>query len=215
MKTHKFATLLTAALLTVTLQFVPTASAVEPGHDHGGHAHGELVAYRLADWHEMHFDDPMKAAQHLKAVRDLGCEAKQSNHGGHIDIVYRCPEWRQAPVQSHELAAQWLGWLKASGFDTHHPHVSETFTRGGETIEIRLADWKAVHMEGPMAGQSRDFTTALQDLGCEVRQQNHGGHTDLAYRCPIWTTLHMPNHETAETWQTWLRSHGFETKHSH
>lgn len=184
-------------------------------HDHDGHSHGEVVAYRLADWKEMHFDDPMKAAQHLKAVRDLGCEAKQESHSGHIDIVYRCPQWKQAPVQTHKLAEQWLGWLKAAGFDTHHPHVHETFLHGDEVIEIRLADWKTAHMDGPMVAQVKDFTTTLQDMGCEVRRDSHGDHVDLAFRCPIWVTLHVPNHDAAEKWQTWLRSHGFETKHAH
>lgn len=194
-----------------------SATAEDHGHshDHDGHSHGEVVAYRLADWKEMHFDDPMKAAQHLKAVRDLGCEAKQTEHGGHIDIVYRCPQWRQAPVQSHKLAEQWLGWLKRSGFDTHHPHVNETFLHGDEVIEIRLADWKTAHLEGPMAAQAKDFATTLQDMGCEVRSENHGDHVDMTFRCPIWVTLHVPNHDAAEKWQTWLRGHGFETKHAH
>lgn len=217
MKLWNLTTTLIAALLLGTASLPALDAAEDHGHshDHAGHGHGEMVAYRLAEWHEMHFDDPAKAAQHLKAVQDLGCEARQANHGGHIDIVYRCPTWRQVPVQTHALAEQWLGWLKGSGFDTHHPHVSEAFLHGDEVIEIRLTNWKSAHMEGPMLAQSKEFATALQDLGCEVRSENHGNHLDLAFRCPVWVTLHVPNHEAAEQWQTWLRGHGFETKHAH
>lgn len=206
-----------ALLWGVSAAPAPVAAQQPHGHSHDGdgHDHGEVVAYRLADWKEMHFEDPMKAAQHLKAVKDLGCEARQENHGGHIDVVYRCPQWRQTPVQNHKLAEQWLGWLKGAGFDTHHPDVHENFLHGDEEIEIRLSEWKTAHMEGPMAAQAKEFTTTLRDMGCEVRSETHGGHVDLAFRCPIWVTLHVPNHDAAEKWQTWLRSHGFETRHAH
>lgn len=217
MKRIHFTWILTTLLAFGTGAVSPAISAEEHGHshDHDGHAHGELVAYRLADWTEMHFDDPMKAAQHLKAVQDLGCEAHQANHRGHVDVVYRCPEWRQVPVQTHKLAEQWLGWLKGAGFDTHHPDVHENFLHGDEVLEIRLTDWKKAHLEGPMAAQARDFATTLKNLGCDVRSESHGDHVDLAYRCPIWVTLHVANHADAERWQGWLKGQGFETKHTH
>jgi hypothetical protein len=184
-------------------------------HDHAGHSHGEIVAYRAAEWKTMHFEDPALAAQHLKAVQDLGCEAKQDNHNGHIDVTYRCPTWRQVPVQTHKLAEQWLVWMKGAGFDVHHPHVDEQFLHGDEVVEIRLSEWKQAHLEGQTAAQAGEFSQTLQKLGCEVRSQNHGDHIDLAFRCPIWVAVHVPNHDAAQQWQTWLKSHGFETKHSH
>ena len=59
------------------------------GADHAGHDHAEVVAFQLTEWHEQHFDDAQKAAQHFKAIKYLGCEVKQSQHDGHTDVVYR------------------------------------------------------------------------------------------------------------------------------
>ncbi len=68
----------------------------------------------------MHFEDAAKAHQHLDMVTKLGCEVKQVSTPGHIDLSYRCPNWKSMEVKTHALAEQWLGWLKGSGFDVSH-----------------------------------------------------------------------------------------------
>lgn len=85
-------------------------------------AGGEQVEYRLTAWKTMHFEDSQKGATHLKVVQDLGCEAKQESHAGHIDVSYRCQNWMKMTVASHEAAHQWEKWLKAAGFETKHTH---------------------------------------------------------------------------------------------
>src|SRR5690606_34141223 len=85
----------------------------------------EAIAYRLSDWHEMHFEDPVKAEQHLAAVRKLGCEVRQDAHDGHVDVVYRSARWQALEVASDELAHQWEDWLKGSGFETLHGHAAD------------------------------------------------------------------------------------------
>ncbi len=82
----------------------------------------EVVEYRLTDWKTMHFHDVNKGRQHIEAVKKLGCEVKQSNHGDHLDVSYRCKDWKKMTVASHDLAHKWEDWLKASGFETKHAH---------------------------------------------------------------------------------------------
>ena len=183
-------------------------------HEHEGHDHAEAVAYQLADWHEMEFANADKAAQHLKAVKELGCEAKQVSHDGHIDIVYRCPEWKRISIENHKLAEQWSGWLKGSGFDIHHGHVDESLLDGDETVQLRLVEWKTVHLEGEQLKTGKAMVESLEKIGCGIKNETHDDHADIAYRCPVWTTIHAADHASAEKLLAWLKKNGFETKHA-
>jgi hypothetical protein len=185
------------------------------GHDHADHDHAEVIAFRLVDWHEQHFEDAQKAALHLQAIQKLGCEVKQARHNGHVDVIYRCTNWKEQTYQTHALAEQWGGWLKGAGFDTHHAHVDEEFLHGDETVQLRLVDWKTAHLTGPQVQASKAFATSLQNVGCAVKNAAHGDHADISYRCPTWVTIHVADHAAAEEWQAWLKGHGFETKHTH
>lgn len=203
-----------AALLLFSLSPILAEEEHDHSHDHKGHAHPEVVAYQLADWHEMHFDDAKKATEHMQTVKGMGCEVKETKHDGHIDIVYRCVAWKEKKFGTHKLADQWIGWMKASGFDTHHAHVSETFQHGNETLQLRLMDWKTSHLTGPDVQTAKEFATSLRDVGCSVKSHAHDDHADVSYRCPVWVTIHVEDHAAAEQWQGWLKGHGFETKHA-
>ncbi len=214
-----FITLSSACLVCLALTSASLLPAQEAEHDHShehaGHDHPEVVAFRLADWHEQHFEDAQKAAQHFKAIEKLGCEVKQGKHDGHFDVIYRCPTWKDMKVADHKLADQWGGWLKGSGFDTHHVHVDESFMHGDETVQLRLVNWKTVHLTGPQMKDSKSFVQSLQKMGCAVKNDSHGDHSDISYRCPTWVTIHVADHAKADQWQGWLKEHGFETKHAH
>ena len=87
-------TLCFSATVALLLAHGPVRSlSAQDDHDHGhaheheGHDHAEVIAFQLADWHEQHFDDAQKAAQHFKAIQKLGCEVKQDNHDGHTDVI--------------------------------------------------------------------------------------------------------------------------------
>jgi len=175
---------------------------------------GEIVAYRLSQWKEMHFDDPAKAERHMRAVQKLGCEAWQESHSGHIDIVYRCADWRTTTVQTHEDAAEKLEWLRGAGFDTHHSDVHRKFRHGDHSVQLRLIEWKVAHLTDGIGGPAKELTTQLHDFGCEIRSEPHDDHIDLSYRCPIWTALHTSNGTAARKLQAQLSGYGFETKHA-
>ena len=185
------------------------------GHDHAGHDHPEVVGFQIAKWKEMHFDDAKRAQQHFETVKRLGCEAKIDSHGSHTDVVYRCPEWKSLTVKNHEESRQWERWLAASGFDVWHGHVDEALSHGKEAVDFRLVEWKKFHFESAQTRDQKQITATLKRLGCQIKEDRHGNHTDVAFRAPVWSTIRVADHATADQWMRWLKQTGFETKHSH
>lgn len=188
----------------------------------------EAIAYRLSDWKEMHYDDPGKAAQHLAAVKKLGCEASQDSHDGHTDVVYRSPQWQALEVANDELAHQWEAWLRGAGFETLHGHAEDHSdhdhaghdhdghdhgSNGTEEVAYRLTDWKTTHLEN--MDQLPQFLALMKGLGCEVQSDQHDGHADVTVRCPEWKHIEVATHEIAEGWEGWLQKSGFEVRHEH
>jgi hypothetical protein len=216
---------------------VPTATAImaiavwginsgnaQDGHDHShdGHNHTkaspvshehskETLAFRLADWKQLHFDDSTKAQQHVETVTKLGCEVKQGNHAGHIDVGYRCAEWKSIELENHDLAQQWQGWLEAAGFDVSHGHLDNGFSEGPEVVKFRLTEWKSLHGEGTPGEQT--FIDTLKKVGCDVRVAEHKGHSDIRFRAPMWRDIHVADHAAANQWTEWFKANGFETSH--
>ncbi len=189
------------------------------GHDHAGHDHEhthgkETIAFQLPQWKTMHFDDAAKAKQHADMVKKLGCEVKQGQHAGHIDLTYRCVQWKSMVVESHQLADQWSGWLKGSGFDVSHAHPDPAYAEGSESVEFRLVSWKSIHGKG--AVDDKKFVDMLSKLGCEVVESAHAGHSDIKFRATVWRAVHVADHKTADELGTWLKNNGFEVApHKH
>lgn len=77
----------------------------------------ETVRYRLENWKAKHMHDTAKADQLADTLQKLGCEVQKAAHNGHIDVKYRCPQWRQISVEAKE-AVRWEKWLKANSFQT-------------------------------------------------------------------------------------------------
>lgn len=82
----------------------------------------EVVRYQLQDWKAKHVHDASKADTIVKTLTKLGCEVKKAQHSGHVDVRYRCPQWRQLRLDSHAQAHQWEKWLKEFSFVTIHKH---------------------------------------------------------------------------------------------
>lgn len=187
------------------------------GHDHAGHGDhnhsGELLAFQLPGWKSMHFDDANKATQHAATVKKLGCEVKQDNHAGHIDVTYRCVNWKSMQVKNHQLAEHWSKWLTASGFDVSHGHTDPVYTKGTEVVEFRLVPWKQVHGDG--SSNEAAFIDQMRRLGVDVRVDKHNGHSDIKFRAPIWRDVHLASHDDADKLMVWLKQSGFEVRHEH
>lgn len=82
----------------------------------------EIVRYRAEKWQAKHIHDAKKAKTIAATLTKLGCEVKQEQHNGHLDVKYRCPKWKQMELESHEKAHQWEKWFKEYGFQTEHKH---------------------------------------------------------------------------------------------
>ncbi len=78
----------------------------------------ELVKYRLESWKAKHIHDTAKADQLADILKKLGCEVQKNAHNGHVDIKYRCPQWRQLTLEKPEEAVRWEKWLKQNLFET-------------------------------------------------------------------------------------------------
>ena len=201
---------------------------------------GEAIAYRLSKTKEMHFDNGRKAAQHLAAVRKLGCKARMDSHGGHTDVIYRSPRWQVLEVDNDKLAHQWENWLKKAGFETVHGHAADHGTRRdahgsrdhsghdhaghshtghnhgpgiAEEVSYVLPNWKTIHSRD--VAQMSELVALMKGLGCEVRTVDHGGHRDVSIRCLKRKHIEVASHRAAVGWQRWLQNKGFETRHKH
>ena len=95
-------------------------------HDHAGHSHApgksEEVAYRVTQWKSLHLDNPAQVAELTAMLQGLGCELKTTEHAGHSDLNFRCPQWKHIEVGSHEVATTWQNWLQKTGFEVKHTH---------------------------------------------------------------------------------------------
>lgn len=113
MNRRSFFTFLFAAIGLVTLQASAANAQDEPR---------EVVSFRLAAWKTQHMNDAKAAASMVETLKNIGCEARQSNHGNHIDVSYRCTTWKSIALKTHTDAHRWENWLKQRGFETQHKH---------------------------------------------------------------------------------------------
>ena len=197
---------LAAGLIAILVaETVNHASGQVPDHSQSV----ETLAFHLPTWKSMHFDDSQKATQHAETIKKLGCEVKKENHGGHIDVTFRCAEWKTINVADHVLADQWSGWLASSGFDVSHGHTDPAFAKGAEVVKFRQVKWKNLHGTG--STEETQFIEQLKKMGCEVRIEQHNCHSDISFRAPTWRNIHLHDHAAAEQWTAWLQKNGFET----
>ena len=52
----------------------------------------EIVKYRAEKWQAKHIHDDKKAKTISATLKKLGCEVKQGQHNGHIDVKYPLPQ---------------------------------------------------------------------------------------------------------------------------
>jgi len=82
----------------------------------------EILRFRLADWHNVHMSDANEVAQMISMLKMIGCQAEQHEHNGHIDVRFKCADWKTIALHNHEAAHSWQGWLNNLGFQTEHTH---------------------------------------------------------------------------------------------
>ena len=196
-----------------------------------------FIAFRTTQPKTIEFDDRDKGQTHAQALRTLGVKPQLEDHAGHLDVTYSQPRWTLLRVTSDELVHQWEGWLKKSGFQTLHGdgdehgdhdhghgtsgHQHEEHTAGdghahhhdaGEIVAFRAQQWTTSHDDGNVAA-TQDLVVICKALGCQVREETHGGHADVSFRCPDWRHVECGSHAEAESLTAWLKKLGFEVRH--
>lgn len=210
---------LVAVACSLTFVLSTTLAQQSAAQQAGGQAEeassdvGYHLAFHLPAWKTLHFNEPEKATEHIEAVKKLGCAVQKRDHAGHIDVVFRCNEWKVMLLDDADKAAGWQTWLKGFGFDTSLTKVDPVFAVGAETVDFRLGKWKRIHGNGSAA--ETEMVSNLKKMGVEVVVEDHGNHNDISFRSPTWRTIHVANHSQAEQWMSWLKQVGFETRHEH
>ena len=169
----------------------------------------KAVSFRLTQWFVIHGDGTEATQQQIAQLRNMGCEVQQQNHGNHIDIMYRCPQWKSMTVENDEQMASWYEWLQKAGFDTML--LNPPSDTPMPTVRLRLPEERKLPMRDPGQGQLMADTFSL--VGCDAELQTAEGTTELAVSCGEWMTIALPSGQAARLWKDWLDRSGFETEY--
>jgi hypothetical protein len=171
----------------------------------------KIVGYRAPDWKSVHTQSEDEAKTMVAALKKIGCEVDTANHGNHIDVKFRCAEWRSMKVKTHGLQAQWATWCESQGLETVVVNPPANTRR--PTVSFRLPTPRTVHLHDVL--KAKQIMNTLSLVGCELQTKDHNGHIDATFSCPEWTTIELTSEDSAHGWQKWLNESGFETKHTH
>ncbi|MEL7500162.1 MAG: hypothetical protein AAFN77_21360 [Planctomycetota bacterium] len=174
-------------------------------------AKAKIVGFRVTEWKTVHSESEQQAEQMISTLNKLRCEVKTENHGNHIDISYRCPEWRSMKLGTDSLVNQWVMWCGAQGMET--VIVNPPANTRKPTVQFRLETPRTVHLHD--VEKAKKIVNTLTLIGCAVKTADHDGHLDTTFSCPEWVTIELASEESAHSWQNWLKESGFETKHTH
>ena len=169
------------------------------------------MGYRLEAWKTLHSSTSEEAQQAIATLEKIGCEVKSQKHGSHIDVSYRCLDWRSMKLSSSQLVNQWSSWCQARGMETVLMNPSSETKQ--PTVRFRMPTAKTVHLHDE--AKAKQILNTLRLIGCEVTSKNHGNHLDATFSCPDWRTIELADEPQAHAWQSWLKGSGFETQHTH
>lgn len=187
---------------TQAQQAVPAVQAAAPLRKLG---------FRVVDWKTIHSKTEVEAQQDISTLKKIGCEVVSQQHENHIDIKYRCPQWKSIKLATDGLVAQWSQWCKTKGMETVVMNPPANTKK--PTVRFRLANARNVHLHNPVEGQM--IVNTLNLVGCNVTTKDHNGHMDATFDCPNWITIELETEESAHSWQKWFNDSGFETQHTH
>ena len=76
------------------------------------------MGYRVEAWKTLHSSTSEEAEQSISTLEKIGCEVKSRKHDNHIDVIYRCVNWRSMKLSNSQLVEQWSSWCKDRGMET-------------------------------------------------------------------------------------------------
>lgn len=207
-KTRMQAALVVAATLFLTLQ-TTAQTAQNVGATTAKDAQ-KKIGFRMLNWKKRCVHNADEANQLIASLEKIGCEVVQANHNGHMDVSYRCPEWKTITVENDTFQAQWTNWMGTAGLDT--VMIDPPATPGLELIRYRLPEWQTFNVQN--VEEANRTIKMLKMVGCEADQHNNNGAITLRFRCAEWSTIALKNQQSASDWQTWMNNLGFQTERS-
>lgn len=169
------------------------------------------LGFRLKDWKTFHASSIEDAQTTIATLKKIGCEVESDSHGDHIDVKYRCPDWRSMKLTTDQLINQWTTWCAGKGMETVVMGPPKNTQK--PTVAFRMQVERHVHLHDEE--KARQILITLKLIGCQVASHQHGDHLDVNFSCPDWITIELPNEDSAHGWQDWLDDSGFETQHTH
>ena len=169
------------------------------------------IGFRATEWKTIHSNSEANAQTEIATLKKIGCEVISENHDNHIDVKYRCPEWKAIKVTTDQLVNQWSTWCVGKGMETVVLNPSANTKK--PTVKFRLTEAKSAHLHDPV--QAAQIVNTLKLIGCDVTTNQHGDHMDATFSCPQWLTVELQSEDSAHAWQKWLDDSGFETQHTH
>ncbi len=98
--------------------------------------------------------------------------------------------------------------LLPAGANTAFAQEAASHQHAGKTVAYQLVQWKTMHFDE--AAKAKQHAAMARKLGCEVKEAQHGGHTDVTYRCTEWKTMEVADTKMADQWGGWLKASGFD-----
>ena len=166
------------------------------------------IGFRLKEWKTIHAPSIEDAQVTIATLKKIGCEVESDDHGNHIDVKYRCSDWRSMKVATDQLVNQWTTWCAGKGMETVVVDPPETTQK--PTITFRLLVERNVHLHDEV--QAKQILNTLKLINCQVTSNQHGDHMDATFSCPNWVTIELPSKVNADGWKAWLDESGFETQ---
>ena len=170
----------------------------------------KIVGYRATEWKTIHTSSKAEAEQTLRTLKRIGCEVGTNNHGDHVDITFRCEEWRSMKVKTYSLQSQWSNWCENQGMETVVVNPPATTKR--PIVAFQMVKPRTVHLHDHADAQKILNTLTL--VGCELKTVDHNGHTDATFSCPQWRTIELATEDSALAWEKWLKESGFDIRQS-
>lgn len=191
----------------------PNSTKTHVKDDVGTKSDGNVkkVGFRLASWKTIHTHNQESVKSNVAMLKKLGCEVATNDHGDHVDVRYRCVNWKSMELPSEQLADQWTDWLSEKGLEI--VVVDPPTDTKKPTVRYRLVKPRTVHLR--QADEGEKILAALKLIGAKVSQNDHGNHVDATFSCPQWKTIELPTEKKAHEWQAWLQQAGFETEPTH
>jgi len=206
---HCNAIKLTLAVAVFLISVVPAiAQVAEQATATQVSASAKKIGFRVSEWKTIHSHDASVMQTEMETLTKIGCEVTTASHGNHVDLKYRCSNWKTIEVPTDDLSSQWTVWLADKEMETVIINPSANYQQS--TLRFRMTAPRTLHLHDAKAGQQ--IIDTLKMIEVEVTTYSHGDHLDAKFQCTEWKSIGLANEAQTQAWKKWLDEAGFETQ---